>query len=331
MNKKIMGVLGLVFVIGLVVVVSANMFIQPDGNYEVEIEVSEGWNIIAGTMPEIGILSNSDIQLSDISAMYYYSPLTKEYIRVYPNAEVTKLQQADDDIVLTSAMWIYVKKDGVLKYDTLEDYPDLGNRELISGWNFVTITPDMINVDLENYKGSCNMEKVYFFHPELQEWVSLRPASDDFETDMDGMGAIIKVTSDCTLGNGGSSDGSNPPGLPSESDCSFDEIFNPYQNKCVNKDVRCELDTDCVLFEGQTVSVTNTAGAIPFTLISADQGDIGSVIDDKVTININDKDVELIVGGEDSFIDINGYQIILESVDGESSKIMGASFEITKL
>ena len=76
-NKKMIFMISLI-ILSLGVFVSAVMINQPNGNYNVEIELTEGWNIIAGTMPEEGILEDSEIKLKDIGAMYYYSPLIKK-------------------------------------------------------------------------------------------------------------------------------------------------------------------------------------------------------------------------------------------------------------
>jgi hypothetical protein len=212
--------------------VFASMISQPDGNYIVERELSEGWNIVAGTIPEEGILADSDIQLSDISAVWYYSPKFTEYIRVYPDPELSKLQEADDDIVLTSSMWIHSKREGIIKYSTLEDYPSLENRQLYSGWNFVTITPDMtVDVNtatpeeeadyvLDAMKGDCDWTEIYSYWKEAGQtgWGDLlnnpnfvdKEALDD---SLQGMGLVIKVNSDCKLGRS-SSGGAIPPSLP---------------------------------------------------------------------------------------------------------------------
>ena len=71
------------------------------------------------------------------------------------------LVSIDDDVVLTSAMWVYSDKAGKLKYSTLEDYMPLSFREFSAGWNFFTITPDITGTTPSDIKGTCNFEKVY--------------------------------------------------------------------------------------------------------------------------------------------------------------------------
>ena len=196
--------------VGFVGFVTASMIWQgngPDVPYKVELELNKGWNIIAGTLPEDGILSDSEIQASDIKAIWYYHPQTREYIRVYPNPELSKLQQADEDVYLTSAMWVYSSKAGIIEYSTLEDYPLLENRQLYAGWNFVTITPDMFyeknGQDVFSWngiKGNCNFEKIYAWNPETQSWIPISPELESFDfNDFLGYGFIVKVLNDCKL------------------------------------------------------------------------------------------------------------------------------------
>ena len=191
MNKKIS--IFILTVILLSVTVSANQnFMSKEsmsGAYIMNVEVEEGWNIIAGTMPTEGILSTSEIQPADISATWYYSPTQKKYIRIYPNPEFSEIEKEDEDKVLTSAMWIYSNKAGMMRYSTLEDYMPLSNRQLYPGWNFVTVTIDMYNgkyhpvegypgeyFSWDSIKGTCRYEKILFWNPLAQDLFNVNPA-----------------------------------------------------------------------------------------------------------------------------------------------------------
>lgn len=106
--------------------------------------------------------------------------------------------------------------------------------------------------------------------------------------------------------------------------CPEEELFNPYSNICVNKNVLCNLDTDCLLLEGQTVSFPSEN--LIFTLVSAKEG-----VDDSAMINVNGAgEVNLKNAIEQSSFSFNDYIINFESADGNADKIMGASFEVTK-
>ena len=222
--KKIILLVTLVFLLfGLTIFafVAKNTMIQVEnGPYTVEVQIEKEWNIVAGTIPQDGILENSEIKIQDIKAMWYYSPLQKKYILVYPNTDWSSINQDDEDFVLTNAMWVYSKKSGKLIYSTLEDYPSLDSRKLYSGWNFVSITPDMIDKNLNDLKGGCDIEKFYMYAGEgdnngwtynLVNFLADKPLDDDWI----GLGAVIKVTDNCNLGE---EEAANPPGLPTGND-----------------------------------------------------------------------------------------------------------------
>jgi len=230
MNKKIITLLIFCILLSAAVIANQN-FMSKDRNnaYIINAEIRKGWNIIAGTMPTEGILSTSEIKATDIAAMWYYSPLSKEYIRVHPEPELEKLQAADDDVVLTSAMWVYSKKSGMISYSTLEDYPPLSQRQLTPGWNFVTVTIDMYKGTYhpnEGYtneyfswdaiKGDCDYQRIVFFNPATQDWVEISPdleiKSYDFD-DFMGAGMLVKVSNACNLKEP-TADVMQPPAIP---------------------------------------------------------------------------------------------------------------------
>lgn len=234
MNGKIVFSVVLVLVMSLVSV-SAVLNTMIGGNdkpYIVEVNVVEGWNILAGTLPDEGILEGSEIKASDIKAVWYYAPSLGKYLQVHPDAD-DLFGQVDDDVVLTSAMWFYSSKSGTMFYSTLEDYQSLDMRKLEKGWNFVTITPDMV-VDvnlatpeeeskhtLNSMKGSCDWTEIYAYAKEAGEmrWLDLlnNPNFVDKEAldySMVGTGLVIKVSNDCNLGSAGSGSVGNIPPLP---------------------------------------------------------------------------------------------------------------------
>jgi len=104
--------------------------------------------------------------------------------------------------------------------------------------------------------------------------------------------------------------------------CSEDQLFNPYAEVCVSKSILCNLDGDCALLEGQTASFPGES--LIFTLINAEE-----LAGGKATINIGGLgEVNLIA--QDDFL-FGDYNILLESTDGDSERIMGAEFEVTKI
>jgi hypothetical protein len=105
--------------------------------------------------------------------------------------------------------------------------------------------------------------------------------------------------------------------------CSKGELFNPYSEVCVSENILCNLDKDCTLLEGQTVSVND----LQFTLISAteQQGYDESIIniEGRGEVNLMNRD------SENREFSYGNYTILLESADGDADKLMGATFIIT--
>ena len=233
MHKKFIPI-SLLLLIGLAVVVSAGTMTRVGfGPYQVDVRVEEGWNLIAGIFPQSAISQNSDIRITDFEAVWSYVPALNRYYQVYPVNEFDTLpldiaNQIDEDEVLTSGMWVYSNKAGTLRYSTLEDYPPLPNRKLFSGWNFVSMTPDMYSgvldgagYDYEYFiwdaiKGSCTFENIYYWNPGRRRWVSVDPDFNFGEEydDFVGMSMVVKVSRDCALDEP-MKDTMQPPQIPS--------------------------------------------------------------------------------------------------------------------
>lgn len=214
MKTKIILILSFIILFGLGTFVSALDGIMIGGNdspYTVEVDVIEGWNIIAGIIPDRSITVDSQIKKENIKAVWYYAPELNKYVQIHPNIDTTS--QIDDDVALTSAMWVYSDKAGRLKYSTLEDYMPLNFRELRTGYNFVTMTPDMYSGILDGagyvdeyfiwnkIKGNCNIEKINFWDAANQNWYPIDPSNNFGEEygDFIGMGMVVKVNNNCKL------------------------------------------------------------------------------------------------------------------------------------
>tara|TARA_Y100000310_G_C20534320_1_gene740088 strand:- start:147 stop:1106 length:960 start_codon:yes stop_codon:yes gene_type:complete len=255
MKQKIISSVAILSLLSLAVFVSATMNLNSNGSYDVEIQVREGWNIIAATLPTEGIAPDSEIQLGDIKAAWLYttkfgelSP-SGEYVRAYPNPDMDRINQADDTEMIRNAMWIYVEKNGILKYNTLETYKMLDSRNLWEGWNFFTITPDIIGNSLWEVKGTCNFEDIYAWDVEDKRW------SDDINqleringNQIAGMGIVVKVSNDCHLSSSDTQtdDDTNPPGLPPGT-----TPQDSYDTECVDTDGGIDYYTKGATYYGK--------------------------------------------------------------------------------
>ena len=245
--KKEIGVL-----IGIIVLVSATMTVKTanEKKYEIILEVSRGWNLISGLYPPQQISQESDIKQADIKAVWFYSPIEKKYIEIYPTLDRTNLQDYDDEYVFSSSMWVYSDKEGILIYDSIvySDFPSLETTQLISGWNFVTITPEIDEKSIDDIKGGCNIEKAYLFDSTNQQWGTILNLLDDKNILKDegkiGGGFVVKVTDNCKFGTFRSL--INPPTIPID-----------YQENDGGKNINFKGTTTGMDWQGNQVSLTD--------------------------------------------------------------------------
>jgi hypothetical protein len=218
------------FILVLFVGISSFVYasIQPT-----EVQIHEGWNLVYGfTFPDQRIESGSQITPENIKAVYLLRQPQQEYIRLYPDIELDKLEGIDDDYYDFTAQWVYSDKSGIMKYIAEEPLPsELWNEhKLFKGWNFLGITSEMtidVNIatpeeesqyTLNAIKGTCNFEKVYHFEQSIQEW-SINLVNDNFmdetlDDDAMNLGLVIKVLEDCNLGRIIDEEGIGPPPIP---------------------------------------------------------------------------------------------------------------------
>ncbi len=240
MGKKYVLSISLILLAGLAVFVSATMTQnkwpgRPDiVGYEVSIPVIKGWNLVPAVFyMDEGILPSSDIQKQDITAMWYYSTNTNKYFQLHPEMDFSEAETNDEQIVqtdydnyvMTSGVWMYTEKSGTLRYNMfVSNYDCMNKRNLVKGYNFVVITPDMINpgtvtpentIYINDFKGTCNILKAYIWDTEHQRWEDIS-SQNQFYSQADGMIWVIKVSDNCKLnaGTGSDSSGTGFPQLP---------------------------------------------------------------------------------------------------------------------
>ncbi len=216
MNKKLIFSISLVLIVFFAVFVSASQI-------ETGAAIYKGWNLIYG-FPEPSVLSGG-FDASNIKYIYVFIPNIQEYARVYPNPENDKINQIGDGYLIQTPMWVYstsetdVNFNGIynaVEYQTQEHLP-LGELTLFGGWNFVAITPYMIGKKLGDMKGNCNIERLYFWDSQKQEWYSENLLTKTIPNDIVNLGLVMKVSNNCNLGGQGSGLGL-PPGLPDSDD-----------------------------------------------------------------------------------------------------------------
>ncbi len=143
---------------------------------------------------------------------------TKE---IHPDMDIPSIKGDGDDLVLSSSMWLYSDKGGILEYSVPDDMPLIENRQVYSGWNFVSIVPELNGKSFEDIKGNCDIQRICLYNwmpsgnPD-EGWECDSPiavfSSDKF-SNLNGRGVLIKVSSNCNLGSF-SGNTEQPPQVP---------------------------------------------------------------------------------------------------------------------
>lgn len=233
MNKKIGLPIALtILLLGITFVCASMISTSPASSnkitYDVEIQLVKGWNLVLGVPIGEAILSDSEIKSTNIKAIYYYSRSENKYLQYYPNSQevenyISTAQQNSNEIIYFSQapVWVYSDMAGILKYSR-KDFPKFEtgmNLPLSTGWNFVTMVPEMSSKTFNDLKGNCNAEKLYLYVPQLENvWQSMDIANGLFGTEDVGKGFLVKVTSDCLMSEFASASvldsDINPPPIP---------------------------------------------------------------------------------------------------------------------
>ena len=195
---------------------------SPVLNQEVgPVKFQAGWNLIHGFVDSTGQLNGQRLSSSHIKAVYWFSPKSQEYVRLYPSLDVAKLDSLANmygrsyvtDSLRDTSLWAYSDITQNSKYSLPESPFPVEDRELYAGWNFVSVTPDF---DLSGSVGSglvwsrqfswadmaggCDISKAYYFNTKKNDWVFLSNSDPIDYDDVLYKGFVLKVSSDCSLG-----------------------------------------------------------------------------------------------------------------------------------
>jgi hypothetical protein len=242
MDKKFILPIVLLTLVSLAFLVSAENWFYNVGSsqndYQLTIEVKEGWNLIQGFHPNF-ISAGSQVNSGNIKAVFMYSPDKNKYIETYPENKLptSGLSQSDeyyDDNAGLYSYWVYVDNLQTCN-DPACEIPggrlnklvytirivDLTNIQLKNGWNFVGINPTMLGKSMNEIKNDCEINKIYLFDEANNQWgtiLNLLDSKTILEQEAEvGKGFLIKVSADCTLKTNlteGSSSNINPPQIP---------------------------------------------------------------------------------------------------------------------
>lgn len=176
------------------------------------IHIEKGWNLIQGTVPADRIKAG-DISADNIKVSYTFIAQTQQYVRLYPEAEEEKIRAMGDvdDYIEYQPTWIYSDKAGTLNYE-LTGAMQISQIPMYKGWNFVSITSDMVGSNINDLVGSCKVERAYYWNANVRgesAWSSILETNSRIDKENVGYGFLVKVSSDCRLGTSIA-----PPPLP---------------------------------------------------------------------------------------------------------------------
>ncbi len=176
------------------------------------IYLHKGWNLAQGFAGTEWITGGVDLEKNNIKAIFALNPLNKKYVRFYPDPEKNNI--SDLRSITQLAYWVYSDKDGTIDYkmakqDTLKfTWP--------AGWNIISIAPEFIGKSLDDVKGNCVIEKIYWWSPREQQYIDvLKDFSKVTVSDNNiGTGLVLKLLSGCNLGVSKNNNITPPPQLP---------------------------------------------------------------------------------------------------------------------
>ena len=158
--------------------------------------------------------SEETLTNSDIRAMYLYDSFNNEYLRYYPNREEERIGEYFERMeevnfissYFHSSIWVYsdIAQDIELQFLSNEGVSSLDINEVIfnTGWNFLSVTPQLLGKSLNDIKGNCDIEKAAFWGAEYQNWdvASGVDYDNEFSSESLWKGFVVKVSEDCNMG-----------------------------------------------------------------------------------------------------------------------------------
>ncbi|MFA6354761.1 MAG: hypothetical protein WCX12_03715 [Candidatus Paceibacterota bacterium] len=186
-----------------------------------DIKITKGWNLLISTSEfdsynPGNIIKEDYIKNIDVLVRYLWvNPLDK-YIRgdIPEIKSISKNDQnkilelksqlgEDAELYASNASFVYFKKSGTFVASRYKGVVIPYNRvKLFKGWNLKYVDEWMVSGEgktIEDFKGNCNVEKLYFYDSENKKWQSYM--QEKFTDNMVFRGFAIKVADNCEFSN----------------------------------------------------------------------------------------------------------------------------------
>ncbi len=159
-----------------------------------KVQLYKGWNLVKFPSNVTGAADASTCLQSDLSSSFAYDFATKAYVEV-GSQRFSQFMQANADYLSHTAVWIEVKRDCTLTVSNAFRSEDLN--PVNAGWNFLAVSPDLVNASLQDLKGTCNIPSSYYFDAQNQKWVPL--GLNEPIVTLLGQGVLFLADSACDL------------------------------------------------------------------------------------------------------------------------------------
>jgi len=180
--------------------------------YETTLDIDKGWNLVTSYAIRDAFDNYKYYEENNFLTAYMYDRFNKEYIRLYPEREqikldlfITELKNVEESEIqmrygtfTALSIWINSRLDQQIEFRTLDGPLDLEYIELDQGWNFLSVTPEMIGNYIKDIKGTCDIELIYRFDD--NDWAEMdKTGYFEFKEEYLGTGVLIKSNNNCVL------------------------------------------------------------------------------------------------------------------------------------
>ncbi|MBI2664138.1 hypothetical protein HYX10_02235 [Candidatus Woesearchaeota archaeon] len=163
--------------------------------------LDKGWNLVGGFFAEgAGVVIERNSCTSDvIEAAYIYDPVSRTYL-----SETSKIPGSINEYLIVdkvNSIWVKTNSRCSFDYTINEPYgwlQDVQNsgKKLADGWNLLSVVPDMVGFTVDEFAGTCSVEKAYGYKG--GRWEDIR-TTELAETAI-GYGFAFKVNGECVIG-----------------------------------------------------------------------------------------------------------------------------------
>ncbi|MBI4154865.1 hypothetical protein HY498_02145 [Candidatus Woesearchaeota archaeon] len=170
----------------------------------VDVTFSNNWILLAGFADPNQLIQSSFVKSGNIKAIYGLLS-SQQYVRLFPNPEQEVLNMINKTELKNNGFFVFTNLSGRAIYNFSEPLTAFMNRRLYQGWNFFSITKDILDIPNSNItglRGNCNVERVFTFNSSNQVWlsVSVNESYNNF-SNLNITSLAIKVTNTCNFGN----------------------------------------------------------------------------------------------------------------------------------